>query len=211
MKRGSVDTRSIKLLSLGRVLAGKTALLCALRGLPLPKEADRTLATRMERLRMVYDKGTGVFEAVPQEEHRLASLIGRRKEEQKKEKGSSVSTAQHSSTSSATVPTATPPSSPPASSSADHHATTTSISSSPSTTVLPPTAAPAAVDPSTMQTVLTLLDSQLREGHIDLETFDFAGQFQLILYLFSLTHKFIQARRHSTPSLRSLWAPSRST
>ena len=71
MKRGSVNCRSIKVLFLGATEAGKTALVAALRGEELPDEEDRSIATRMHKMRMVYNAGAGVFETVPLDELRL--------------------------------------------------------------------------------------------------------------------------------------------
>ena len=85
MARGSVIPRSIKVLFLGATRAGKTALVAALRGEELPAEEDRSLATRMHKLRMTFDKGKGKFETVPFDESRLAGAMSGETEEEEEE------------------------------------------------------------------------------------------------------------------------------
>jgi hypothetical protein len=120
---------------------------------------------------MVYSGDKGFFEAVPQEEFHLASLIGEQFQPDMPDAGtSSPPTHQNACTSS----TDAGPSSSSASLSAPHATSpppSTSSSMPPFTP--PPSFSPTAAD--TMQAVHVLLESELRDGHIDLETFDFAG------------------------------------
>lgn len=85
MARGSVIPRSIKVLFLGATRAGKTALVAALRGDKLPGDEDRSLATRMYKVRMTFDEGMSKFETVPLDESRLAGVLSGETEEEEGE------------------------------------------------------------------------------------------------------------------------------
>lgn len=155
----------------GAVLAGKTALFAALQGNSLPNLKDRSVATRMKRLRMIFDGRTGLFKSVPQDEFHVASLIS-----VPEESGVTDAAVAQDNNSLTPAPQATRSASP--SSSSNPPATRCSPHIRVPTPSLMEKETPTQphIISATMQTVLTLLKSDLREGHIDLETFDFAGE-----------------------------------
>ena len=171
----------MKVLFMGAVMAGKTALLAALQGHSLPEEKDRSIATRFQRMRLVFNKAGGYFEAVPVEEYRLKSMIGEKKVVLVEEEdgggggggdGESETTGSVSSGPSAVIAPAHPV--PTTSSS-----TTTPMTPSPAT----PIATTASASALTMSAVQDLLKGELSEQHIDLDTFDFAGEKELTVSL----------------------------
>jgi GTPase SAR1 family protein len=172
----------MKVLFMGAVKAGKTALLAALQGHSLPEEKDRSIATRFQRMRLVFNKEGGFFEAVPVEEYRLKSMIGEKKVVLVEGEdggggeggeGESETTGSVSSGPSAAIAPARPV---PA---------TSSLSSMPMTPSSPatPIASTASASALTMSAVQDLLKGELSEQHIDLDTFDFAGEKELTVSL----------------------------
>ena len=196
MERGSVKCRSIKVLFLGATEAGKTALVAALRGEELPDEEDRSIATRMHKLRMVYNAGTGVFETVPLDELRLASLLAGHDNDEEEEdvEGKDRMTTEllavdeesnedegpaglsaapslpvHTASDSAAAPRL--PTSGTTTTTDPHHPPPPTISAS---------APPSTAMSTTMAFVRGLLANEIHEEHVDLDTFDFAGTTYMI-------------------------------
>ena len=170
----------MKVLFMGAVMAGKTALLAALQGHSLPEEKDRSIATRFQRMRLVFNKEGGFFEAVPVEEYRLKSMIGEKKvvlvEEEDgggEGEGESETAGSASSGRSAVIAPAHPMSTTSSST------TTPMTPSSPAT----PIAITAGASALTMSAVQDLLKGELSEQHIDLDSFDFAGEKELTVSL----------------------------
>ena len=152
LSRGSVELHSLKVLSLGAARAGKTALFAALQGHTLPKPEDRSVATRMQRVRLVFNHEEGFFEAVPPEEYRLASMIATSRDTTAADPGTDEGEVGAEESQGLTVVVR-----PPA------------IPGAPTTTTSAPT-------PLTMSAVQDLLMGELSKQHVNLDFFDFAGE-----------------------------------